>query len=117
MEKTKLTPWQQLKSGVRMIIKGTAYTIAGVLRLVDKAVHGCPYAVVAAAVLLSAITTAVSIGKARSERDAMNRRNYQLQQKLDTVLMVDEARRESHFIYHGEEPAEEAAPELLDGQQ
>lgn len=90
-----------------MTVKGIAWIIWGMLRLVDKLVRRYPYAVVIACVLAAVVTAAVCIGKARSERDALNRKNYQLQQKLDTVLMVDEAKRESKFTYHGYMPQTE----------
>jgi len=97
------TPWQQIKSGCVMIVKGIARIIWGLLRLVDVFVRRYPYAVVIVCILITVITAAVCIGKARSERDALNKKNYQLQQKLDTVLMIDEAKHESKFYYHGAE--------------
>lgn len=99
-----LTPWQQIKSGCVMIVKGIARIVWGLLRLVDVFVRRYPYAVVIVCIMLTVIVAAVCIGKARSERDALNKKNYQLQQKLDTIMMVDEAKRESKFTYHGSMP-------------
>ena len=105
-QQENLAPWQQIKSGCVMIVKGIARIVWGLLRLVDVFVRRYPYAVVIACVLATVITAAVCIGKARSERDALNKKNYQLQQKLDTIIMVDEAKCESKFTYHGYMPQE-----------
>lgn len=97
-QQENLTPWRQIKSGCVMIVKGIVRIIKGLLRLIDMVVRRFPYAVVSVCVLAAVVAAAVCIGKARSERDAVNRKNYQLQQRLEQLEITVEAREEGKKI-------------------
>lgn len=97
-QQENLTPWQQIRSGCLMIVKGIARILVGMLRLADMVVRRFPYAVVAVCVLITVAVAVVCIGKARSERDAVNRKNYQLQQRLEQLEITVETREEGKKI-------------------
>ena len=88
------TPQAELRKGLRCLARGTVLTIRSLLRMADSWAHRYPWAFILAAVGVSVVTSLVCIGRARAERDALNKRAYLLQQKVDNYEMADEARRE-----------------------
>lgn len=99
-EKTiTFTPRAELKKGGRLLIKGFAFLCFGFAHAANALVRRYPYAVIFIVILVSFIVSMIEIGKARSERDSLNKENYQLQQKIDTIQMVNEAKEVHNYVY------------------
>ena len=94
-----LTPVERLKEGNRYFIKGVANIGYALCSMVNSSVKRYPYFYVLGILVISIITSVVLIGQARSERDALNKKNYELQQKLDTAQMINEAKEEQAHAY------------------
>lgn len=69
-----------------IVVKNTA-------RAIDTAAHKFPWAFIVVIVLASFVVSFVCIADARSERDSYNRENVQLQQSLDSINLILEARK------------------------
>lgn len=99
-EKTiTFTPKAELKKGGHLLIKGFAFLCFGFIHATNAFVRRYPYAVVIIVILVSFIVSMIEIGKARSERDALNKQNYELQQKMDTIQMINEAKEVHNYVY------------------
>lgn len=89
-----MRPTEQMGRGLRSVGKGLAMLAVGLVRLADGSVRRWPYAYV---VGVAAVATAVSmgcIGQARAERDTLNKRNYELEQRMrrmQTALGMDDS--------------------------
>lgn len=86
------TPSASLRKGLKLIAKGIWLTIASIGRLIDASIRRFPYVWIAAILVFSVITAYVNIGKARAERDRLNKQNYELNQKIEKL---------SYGTYHG----------------
>lgn len=82
------TPSASLRKGLKLIVKGIWLTIASIGRLIDASIRRFPYAWIAAILVFSVITAYVNIGKARAERDRLNKQNYELTQKVEKLSNV-----------------------------
>lgn len=69
-----------------VVIRNTA-------RAVNRAAHGFPWVFISAVLIAAVLTGYVMVGKARAERDSYGKEAYQLQQRLDSITLVLEARR------------------------
>lgn len=99
-EKTiAFTPKAELKKGIHLLIKGIAFLCFGFAHAINAFVRRFPYVVVIVVIFISFIISMIEIGKARSERDALNKQNYELQQKIDTIQMVNEAKEVHNYVY------------------
>lgn len=94
-----LTPAERLKEGAHYFIKGIANIGYALCSMINFSVKRYPYFYVLGILIVSVITSIVLIGEARSERDSLNKRNYELQKKLDAAQMVNEAREEQAHAY------------------
>ncbi len=94
-----LTPVERLKEGSRYFIKGVANIGYALCSMFNSSVKRYPYFYVLGTLVFSIVTSIVLIGQARSERDALNKKNYELQQKLDTAQMINEAKEEQAHAY------------------
>lgn len=92
------TPKAEFKKGFSCLLKGFVLIFRSIGRQTDHAVRRYPWAFLVATVLISVILCFFFIGKARSERDATSKRNYELQQKIDTLQMVNEAKAEVRYV-------------------
>ena len=92
------TPKAELKKGFFCLLKGFVLIFRSIGRLTDHAVRRYPWAFLVTTVLISVILCFFFVGKARSERDATSKRNYELQQKIDTLQMVNEAKAEVRYV-------------------
>ena len=98
-EKTiTFTPKAELKKGFFCLLRGFVLIFRSIGRLMDHAVRRYPWAFLVTTVLISVILCFFFVGKARSERDATSKRNYELQQKIDTLQMVNEAKAEVRYV-------------------
>lgn len=97
MNKTNIiTPAQRFKSGFHSFIKGIATMGYAIVLMTDRSIRRFPYVYIVCILALAITTSIICIGKARAERDSLNKRNYELQQKLDTAQMLNEAKEEAH---------------------
>lgn len=79
------TPSASLRKGLKLIAKGIWLTIASIGRLIDASIRRFPYVWIAAILVFSVITAYVNIGKARAERDRLNKQNYELTKKVEKL--------------------------------
>lgn len=86
------TPSASLRKGLKLIAKGIWLTIGSIGRLIDASIRRFPYVWIAVILMATTITAYVNIGKARAERDRLNKQNYELNQKMEKL---------SYGTYHG----------------
>lgn len=92
-EKTiTFTPASDLKRGIFLFFRGIALVFKSLARLYNNSVHKYPWVHIVIIALALFAVSFVRIAEARSERDALNKKNYQLQQRLDSVTNELEAR-------------------------
>ena len=84
-ETITFTPSASLRKGVKLIVKGIWLTIASIGRLLDASIRRFPYVWIVVILMATTITAFVYIGKARAERDRLNKQNYELKQKLENL--------------------------------
>lgn len=100
-EKTiTFTPKAELKKGFTCLFKGFVLIIKAIGKLINHAVCKYPWLFIVLILLVAILVSFVFIGKARSERDAVNKQNYELQQKIDTLQMIKEAKEEARYVYN-----------------
>lgn len=86
------TPSASLRKGLKLIAKGIWLTIGSIGWLLDASIRRFPYAWIVTILIASVIIAHVKIGKARAERDRLNKQNYELNQKIEKL---------SYGTYHG----------------
>lgn len=86
------TPSADLRRGLKHLACGIVLVFKSLARLVNAGAHSHPWPYVFIAVIASCVLCVVNIGNARSERDTLARKNYQLQQRLESVTNELEAR-------------------------
>lgn len=82
------TPSASLRKGLKLIAKGIWLTIGSIGRLLDTCIRRFPYVWIVTILIASVITAYVNIGKARAERDRLNKQNYELTQKVEKLSNV-----------------------------
>ncbi len=92
-ETITFTPKAELKKGVFLLGKAFVTIFRGLAHLVDQSVHKYPYPWLFLIILSTCITSFVCIGNARAERDSLNKRNYELQQKVEALNNIIEAKK------------------------
>lgn len=92
------TPAAELRKGFRCLAKGMLLIVRSIAKLINSSVYKCPWAYIVAILILSLAASFFSIAKARSERDATNKRNYQLQQKIEQLQMAKDAKTEVRYV-------------------
>ncbi len=92
-ETITFTPKAELKKGVFLLGKAIVTIFRGLAHLVDQSVHKYPYPWLFLIILPTCITSFVCIGNARAERDSLNKRNYELQQKVEALNNIIEAKK------------------------
>lgn len=91
-ETTMMRPLEQTRRGLRSVGKGLAMLAVGLVRLADWSVRRWPYAYVAGVAIAATAVSMGCIGQARAERDALGKRNYELEQRvrrMQTALGMD----------------------------
>ncbi len=79
------TPSASLRKGLKLIAKGICLTVGSIGRLLDACIRRFPYAWIATILIASVVIAHVNIGKARAERDRLNKQNYELTQKVEKL--------------------------------
>ena len=79
------TPSASLRKGLKLIAKGIWLTVASIGRLIDASIRRFPYVWIATILIASVVIAHVNIGKARAERDRLNKQNYELTQKVEKL--------------------------------
>ena len=95
-----IEPKDRLKQGLHYLAKGIVNIFYALGGMIDASIRRWPYIYIICAVVIALLTSLVYIGNARAERDSLNKKNYELQQKLDTIQMINEAREEQKYVYH-----------------
>lgn len=95
-----IEPKDRLKQGFRYLAKGIVNIFYALGVMIDASIRRWPYVYIICAVVIALLIRLVFIGSARAERDSLNKKNYELQQKLDTIQMINEAREEQKYVYH-----------------
>lgn len=80
------TDKSDLRKGLYLLWQGIVTMYKATIHILNKSAHRWPYAWIFIAILIAAIISIVNIGKARAERDALNKENYELRQKLASVM-------------------------------
>ncbi len=94
-EHITFTPKAELKKGLFLLCRAFVTIFRGLAHLVDQSVHKYPYLWLLLIILSTYITSFICIGKARAERDSLNKRNYELQQKVESLNNILEAKKET----------------------
>ncbi len=94
-ETITFTPKAELKKGAFLLGRALVTLFKGMAHLIDQSVHRYPYPWLLAILFATCITSFVCIGKARAERDSLNKHNYELQQKVESLTNILEARKEA----------------------
>lgn len=92
-ETITFTPKAELKKGVFLLGRAFVTIFKGATHLIDQSLHRYPYPWLLLILLATCITSFVCIGKARAERDRLNKQNYELQQKVESLSNILEARK------------------------
>ena len=79
------TPSASLRKGLKLIAKGICLTVGSIGRLLDACIRRFPYVWIVTILIASVVIAHVNIGKARAERDRLNRQNYELRQKVEKL--------------------------------
>lgn len=99
-ETITFTPGAELRKGFHCLSKGFLLIVVALAKFVNKAVREYPYFVIGLILIASVVSSVVMIGKARAERDSINKTNYKLQQQLDSLQNINEGRRLHGYVYH-----------------
>ena len=84
----------ELPKGAHCLAKGAVLVTCSIGGLINQVVSRYPWAVVALTLVSSLTISFACISSARSERDATNKRNYELQQKIERLQMAKDAKAE-----------------------
>ena len=79
------TPSASLRKGLKLITKGIWLTVGSIGRLLDACIRRFPYVWIVTILIASVVIAHVNIGKARAERDRLNKQNYELTQKVEKL--------------------------------
>lgn len=79
------TPSASLRKGLKLIVKGIWLTVGSIGRLLDACIRRFPYVWIVTILIVSVVIAHVNIGKARAERDRLNKQNYELTQKVEKL--------------------------------
>ena len=80
-----ITPSASLRKGLKLIVKGICLTVGSIGRLLDACIRRFPYVWIVTILIASVVIAHVNIGKARAERDRLNKQNYELTQKVEKL--------------------------------
>ena len=79
------TPSASLRKGLKLIANGIWLTVGSIGRLLDACIRRFPYVWIVTILIASVVIAHVNIGKARAERDRLNKQNYELTQKVEKL--------------------------------
>ena len=92
------TPQANFRKGAHCLAKGAVLVTCSIGGLINQAVSRYPWAIVALTLVSSLTISFACISSARSERDATNKRNYELQQKIERLQMIKDAKAEVRYV-------------------
>lgn len=98
----KTTAKTEFRDALVMIKDGVSLFTKVLLRVFNASVYKCPYAYIVGIILAGGTASAMTIMQARAERDAAAKRAYAFEQRLDSITMINEARKETSYVYHAE---------------
>lgn len=75
----------EFNDSITMIKDGFVCLFRLVVRLLNASVHRWPYVYLFALAVMAVVISLISIGKARAERDNLNKANYELSVKVDSL--------------------------------
>lgn len=90
----------EFRDSLLMIKDGLRIFGKSLWRLFDIGAHKFPYAYMFIIVVIGGIISVTSIMQARSERDAATKRAYMYEQRLDSVMVVNDIKKEVSYVYH-----------------
>lgn len=91
-ETITFTDTAKMRKGFCLIGQGIKTAASAIGGITDAFIHRYPYPFIIATIIAATLIAVVNIGKARAERDRLNRQCYELQQKLDSVYNEMEAK-------------------------
>lgn len=92
------TPSADLRKGFHCLARGLVLIFVSIGKLINHAVYKYPWAFIVGLFLGYLVISFLVVGKARSERDAVNKKNYELQQKIEQLQMVKDAKEEVRYV-------------------
>ena len=75
----------ELRKGLRCLLKGIILIAYAIGSSFNRAAHSYPYVLLTIFAVPCLIASMVCIGKARAERDSINKTNYELSIKVDSL--------------------------------
>ena len=86
----------ELRKGIRCLLRGICligYAVGGSL---NKAAHAYPYALLVIFAIPCVILSMVNVGEARAERDSLNKENYELSVRIDSLQNIYDAKTKTY---------------------
>lgn len=83
--KFKQSTVMEFNDSITMIKDGFVCLFRLVVRLLDASVHRWPYVYLSALAVMAVVISLINIGKARAERDSLNKANFELSVKVDSL--------------------------------
>lgn len=84
-ETVKISPTAEIRRGIVLFGVAIVTLARGAVRLFDYSVHRYPYPWLLLVIFSTCLTSFICIGQARAERDILNKKYYQLQQKVEPL--------------------------------
>ena len=92
------TPSADLRRGFKCLAKGIVLIFVSIGKVINHAVYKYPWAFIVGLFFGYLVVSFLVVGKARSERDAVNKKNYELQQKIEQLQMAKDAKEEVRYV-------------------
>lgn len=80
------------KDAFKAIWRGFSSLVYNFTTATDKAAHAYPYAFICPIVIVAVVLSVYNVAQARADREAVMRHNYELQQQVDSLTLVLEAK-------------------------
>ncbi len=93
------TPESDLRKGLYTLAQGLKLVIVSLARIFNKSVYKYPYAYIVATLIASLTLSFIFIANARQERDAVNKKNYELQKKVEQLQIVKDSKSDVKYVY------------------
>lgn len=96
--KFKQSAVTEFMDSVTMIKDGLTCLFRLFVRLLDASVHQWPYVYLIAVVISAVVVSLINIGNARAERDCLNKANYELSIRVDSLQNVIDIKNHTYAV-------------------